>query len=94
MLGNNYAFSACYVCELHAMSTSSTSIEYYKQQYCTSFIGCLGHLAVKLVELSIAHISCSVVYWVETWKWWSYHFVLQCLEFLAGSKKQNLQTKN
>ena len=37
-----HAFSACYMCELmHAISTSSTSIEYmyYKQQYCTMFIG-------------------------------------------------------
>ena len=42
MLGNKHAFSGCYVCEvMHAMSTSSTSIEYYKQQYCTLFIGLL-----------------------------------------------------
>ena len=42
MLWNNYAFSARYVCEvMHAMSTSITSIEYYKQQYCTLFIGLL-----------------------------------------------------
>ena len=44
-----------------------TSIEYYEQQYCTFFIDLLsadvtisqGHLGVKLVEFSIAHISCS-----------------------------------
>ena len=58
--------SACYV--MRAMSTSSTSIEYYKQKYCTLFIGWLTadvtksecHLGVMLVEFSIAHISCSV----------------------------------
>ena len=55
---------ACYVCEvMHAMSTSSTSIVYYKQQYCTLFIGLLtadvtisqGQLGVKVVEFSIAN---------------------------------------
>ena len=47
------------MCEvLHAISTSSASIEYYNQQYCTLFIGLLTadvtipqeHLGVKLVE--------------------------------------------
>ena len=66
MLGNKHAFSECHVCEvMHAMSTSSTSIECYKQQYCALFIGLLtadvtifqGHLSVKLVEFSIGHIS-------------------------------------
>ena len=50
------------------MSISSTSIEYNKQQHCTSFIGLLtadatisqGYLGVKLVEFSIGHISWSV----------------------------------
>ena len=63
-----HAFSECYMCEaMHAISTSSTSNEYYKQQYCTMFIGCFfadvtisqKHLAAKQVEFSIAHISCS-----------------------------------
>ena len=58
-LGTNYAFSACYVCEvMHAMSTSSTAIKYYEQQYCTLFVGLLtadvtisqGHLGVRLVN--------------------------------------------
>ena len=66
MLGNKHAFSECHVFEvMHAMSTSSTSIEYYKKQYCTLFIGLLtadvtisqGHLGFKLVEFSIGHIS-------------------------------------
>ena len=49
MLGNKHAFRACYVCEvMHAMSTSSTSIEYYRQQYCTLFIG--------LVTADVNHI--------------------------------------
>ena len=39
MLGNTHG---CYVCQvMHAMSTSSTSIEYYEQQYWTLFIGLL-----------------------------------------------------
>ena len=36
-----------------------------------------GHLCVKLVEFSIAHISCSVscIDWVETWhKWWGGYY--------------------
>ena len=37
MLGNKHAFSEM----MHAMSTTCTSIEYYKQQYCTLFIGLL-----------------------------------------------------
>ena len=53
---------------MHVISASSTSIEYYKQQYWTMFIGWLTadvtitqkHLGAKLVEFSIAHISCSV----------------------------------
>ena len=69
MLGNDYAFSACYKCEvMYAMSTSLAVHTYYKQQYSTLFIGWLtadvtisqGHLGVKQVEFSIAHISCSV----------------------------------
>ena len=68
MLGKKHAFSAFYVCEvMHAMSTSNISIEYYKQQYCTLFIDRLTAdvtvsqgQGVKLVEFSIAHISCSV----------------------------------
>ena len=62
----------CMLCEvMHAKSTSSTSIEYCKQQYCTMLvIGWLTadvtlsqkHLGVNLVEFSIAHISCSVSY--------------------------------
>ena len=55
MLENKHAFGACFMCEvMHAMSTSSTSIEYYKQQDCTLLIGWLsadvtiskGHLGV------------------------------------------------
>ena len=51
------------------MSTSSTSIEYYKQQYCTLFIGLLtadvtvsqGHLGVKLVKLFCPGMSVYLV---------------------------------
>ena len=54
----------CMLCEvMHAKSTSSTSIEYCKQQYCTAYVTISQkHLGVKLVEFSIAHISCSVSY--------------------------------
>ena len=61
MLGNKHAFSEFYVCEMmHAMST--TSIEYYKQQYYTLLIGLLtadvtvsqGHLRVKHFLLPIS----------------------------------------
>ena len=89
------AFSACYMCEvMHAISASSTSIEYYKQQYYTMFIGWLTadvtisqkHLGAKLVEFSIAHSSCSVSS-IELRHGTndegilhsrSYHFVFQC----------------
>ena len=49
------------------MSTSNTSIEYYKQQYCTLFIGLLtadvtisqGNLVVKLVKFSV--LACQYI---------------------------------
>ena len=62
MLENKHASSACYVCDvMHVMSTSSTSIEHYRQRYCTLLIGFVtadvtisqGHLGVKLVEFSL-----------------------------------------
>ena len=81
-------FSECYVCEvIHAMFTSSTSIEYYNQQYCILFIGWLStdvtisqgnfHVGVKLVEFPIAHISWSV----------------SCIELKLGTNGEEIITK-